>query len=390
MPDVGSQLLSPRPRKGVMMSIGAGKTIVVDCDEPSSSSVCRYRSCRATGCSSITFAASFRRSDAWNSPSALITFARRSRSASACRAIARCMPAGISTSLTSTAETLIPQGPVASSMISWRIALIFSRSDRSSSSTCCPSTDRNVVWAFCDVATMKFSTCTIASFGATILKYATALTRTGTLSFVITSCGGMLSVIVRRSTLTMRSTTGISRKRPGPFGSGNSRPSRNTIPRSYSRSTLIAEIRKRTTSKSRTTRATRPTAMTELSHRELEPVHRLDLDVLAGYELAAVRPPGPPELSLDENLSRRANDRIRADDAQRPDAHRPAPHLHRLRERERPERAQCDREREDERQGRVVGRRGVVEQHQHPDGEADQAGHGERTVAHHMGVDHEQ
>ena len=61
-------------------------------------------------------------------------FARRSRSASAWRAIARCMPLGISTSFTSTIETLIPQGPVASSMIPCRIALIFSRSESSSSS----------------------------------------------------------------------------------------------------------------------------------------------------------------------------------------------------------------------------------------------------------------
>ena len=49
-------------------------------------------------------------------------------------------PAGISTSLTSTIETLIPQGEVASSMISCRIALILSRSERSSSSRCWPST----------------------------------------------------------------------------------------------------------------------------------------------------------------------------------------------------------------------------------------------------------
>ena len=49
-------------------------------------------------------------------------------------------------------------------------------------------------------------------------KYATALTRTGTLSFVITSCGGTFSVTVRRSTFTMRSTIGIRRKMPGPFG----------------------------------------------------------------------------------------------------------------------------------------------------------------------------
>src|SRR6266516_6583765 len=66
------QLEAPPPflfsMNGVSRSIGAGKTIVVDCDEPSSSSVCRYRSCRATGCSSITFAASFNRSDAWYSP----------------------------------------------------------------------------------------------------------------------------------------------------------------------------------------------------------------------------------------------------------------------------------------------------------------------------------
>src|SRR5436189_817648 len=46
--------------------------------------------------SSITTAASFSRSEAWYSPSALITLARRSRSASACRAIARCMLCGIS------------------------------------------------------------------------------------------------------------------------------------------------------------------------------------------------------------------------------------------------------------------------------------------------------
>jgi hypothetical protein len=59
---------------------------------------------------------------------------------------------------------------------------------------------RSVVCAICDVATMKFSMCTIAAFGSTMRKYATALTRAGTLSFVITSCGGMFSVIVRRST----------------------------------------------------------------------------------------------------------------------------------------------------------------------------------------------
>ena len=62
-------------------------------------------------------------------------------------AMARCMSDGISTSFTSTTETLIPQGEVASSMIVCRIPLILSRSDNTSSSTCWPSTDRSVVWA---------------------------------------------------------------------------------------------------------------------------------------------------------------------------------------------------------------------------------------------------
>ena len=115
-------------------------------------------------------------------------------------------------------------------MIVCRIALILSRSASSSSSWCWPSTDRSVVCAIWDVATMKFSTWTIAAFGSTIRKYATAFTRTGTLSFVITSCGGTLSVIVRRSTLTILSMIGISRNRPGPFGSGSRRPSRKMTP----------------------------------------------------------------------------------------------------------------------------------------------------------------
>src|SRR4051794_18197920 len=337
-------------------------------------------------------AASFNRSEAWNSPSALMTFARRSRSASACRAIARCMPAGISTSFTSTAETLIPHGPVASSMISWRIALIFSRSESSSSSTCCPSTDRNVVCAFCEVATMKFSTCTIASFGATIRKYATALTRTGTLSFVITSCGGMLSVIVLRSTLTIRSTTGISKKSPGPFGSGKSRPRRKTMPRSYSRATLIAEIRKRTTRKRTTTRATSPAAMPQtLLDGQVEPLGRCDPHLLPGHERRAVAAMGVPELAVDEHLTGCLHDRLLADDAVRGDEHGTPAHLHGLSERESPGAAEQERQREDERKrGLVVRSRRVVEQHQHPDGEAHQPGNRQGAVRHDVGVDHEQ
>ena len=185
---------------------------------------------------------------------------------------------------------------------------------------------------------MKFSTCTIASFGATIRKYATALTRTGTLSFVITSCGGMLSVIVRRSTLTIRSTTGISRKSPGPFGSGKSRPSRKTMPRSYSRATLIAEIRKRTTRKRTTTRTTRPTAMT----RTIAPSARARPPTRPGRALPARgRRPSVRRARHSSPSTKtwpgRADDGLGADDAQGTDADRASTHLHRFRERERPE-----------------------------------------------------
>src|SRR5262245_22327367 len=66
----------------------------------------------------------------------------------------------------------------------------------------------------------------------------TAFTFTETLSFVITSCAGTSMVTVRRPTFTARSSTGISRIRPGPR-SPTSNPRRNTTSRSYSRTTLI-------------------------------------------------------------------------------------------------------------------------------------------------------
>ena len=71
------------------------------------------------------------------------------------------------------------------------------------------------------------------------------MTRTVTLSLVITSCGGTFSVTVRRSILTIRSTIGIRKIRPGPFWA-ISRPSRKITPRSYSRRILTPEPRGRT------------------------------------------------------------------------------------------------------------------------------------------------
>src|SRR6185436_4548987 len=73
-------------------------------------------------------AASDSRADAWYSPSALMTLARRSRSASAWRAIARCISCGRSTFLISTLVTFTPQVSVVRSMICCSAWLNFLRS----------------------------------------------------------------------------------------------------------------------------------------------------------------------------------------------------------------------------------------------------------------------
>ena len=57
----------------------------------------------------------------------------------------------------------------------------------------------------------------------------------------------------------MRSMTGMSRKRPGPFGSGSRRPRRKMTPRSYSRAILTAANRNRSTTTDAATRAISPT-----------------------------------------------------------------------------------------------------------------------------------
>src|SRR5204862_298026 len=62
----------------------------------------------------------------------------------------------------------------------------------------------------------------------------------------------MLSVTVRRSTLTIRSITGTSRIRPGPF-CAISRPRRKITPRSYSLRTRTDEPRKIRTKNAMTT-----------------------------------------------------------------------------------------------------------------------------------------
>src|SRR5215212_1635178 len=116
---------------------------------------------------------------------------------------------------------------------------------------------------------------------STTRKYATASTRAGTLSRVMTSCGGIVCVIVRSVTRTIRSAIGVSSTRPGPFWA-TSRPKRKTTPRSYSRSTRTDAPASDTASTTRTTRTTR-TAVISLhlpflgrSNGEREAVDRLD------------------------------------------------------------------------------------------------------------------
>src|ERR1041385_3339435 len=154
-------------------------------------------------------------------------------------------------------------------------------------------------------------------------KYATAFTRAGTLSFVITSWGGMFSVIVRRSTFTIRSTIGIRMKRPGPFGCGSSRPSRNTIPRSYSRAPLIALIANSKTKKTTTARTTRAALTVESldgAHFQGKPVELLDLHVLARAE--RLRRLRLPQLAAHEDEAGLADDAFHSDELVRADARR--------------------------------------------------------------------
>src|SRR5581483_1940188 len=79
-----------------------------------------------------------------------------------------------------------------------------------------------------------------------------------TLSRVITSCGGTVSVTMRKSTLLMREMNGGTRKRPGPFAPVK-RPNTKITPRSYCCTTRIAE-RARITSTSTTTPTTNNTS----------------------------------------------------------------------------------------------------------------------------------
>ena len=75
------------------------------------------------------------------------------------------------------------------------------------------------------------------------LNSTTALTRAGTLSRVMTSCGGMVSVTVRVSTRTSLSSPGTMKASPAPWR-GRTLPSRKMTARSYS-GTILRQVTSR-------------------------------------------------------------------------------------------------------------------------------------------------
>ncbi len=95
--------------------------------------VCKLRNWSAIGCAAIISAVSASFAAAKASPSAAIILARFSRSASACFAIARCIPSGSSMSFISTTGTTTPHPSVCVSSTLVMAALIVSRSLKISS-----------------------------------------------------------------------------------------------------------------------------------------------------------------------------------------------------------------------------------------------------------------
>ncbi len=81
-----------------------------------------------------------------------MTRARRSRSASACRAIDRFMVSGSDTSLISTRSICTPHPTAGLSIISSRPWLSFSRLESRSSRSLLPMIERSEVWAIWETA----------------------------------------------------------------------------------------------------------------------------------------------------------------------------------------------------------------------------------------------
>ncbi len=202
-------------------------------------------------------------SDACSSPSAAMILARRSRSASAWRPMARWICSGRSRSRSSTRRTSTPHSSVWRSS-AWRSsASMTSRLDRSSSRSWWPTTERSAVWAISEEAWYQFCTLTTEATGSMTRRKATASSCRVTLSLVITCWGCTGTAISCRLVRTILSMNGTMKKTPGPLAP-TQRPSRKMTPRSYSCTTFTEEIRN---SRTMTTRApsTMPTAAMSVS-----------------------------------------------------------------------------------------------------------------------------
>src|SRR5215211_4971355 len=238
---------------------------------------------------------------------------------------------------------------------------------------------------------------------STTRKYATASTRAGTLSRVITSCGGIVCVIVRSVTRTIRSATGTSSTRPGPFWA-TSRPKRKTTPRSYSRSTRTDAPARDTASTTKTTRTTR-TAVISLhlpflgrSDSEREAVDRLDDHGAALGHGQAFRfefpqtgaPERAVELHLTDRARHRAHGRHTPHERPRPAANRQPARSERLREQQPGEREARERNRDTGHRHGAAGSAGAREGEHDPGGQRGGRAGAERAVRRHMCLgDHE-
>jgi hypothetical protein len=129
----------------------AGNTTVVFLSTPISTRLCRLRSCSASGWAIMMLEASPSAAAASDSPG-VDDFARFSRSAPACRAIARFMLSGSWMSLSSARVTSTPHSTVVTSRILRISRLILSVSDRVWSRVCWPTTFRSVVCAIWPMA----------------------------------------------------------------------------------------------------------------------------------------------------------------------------------------------------------------------------------------------
>src|SRR5256885_11907320 len=131
----------------------------------------------------------------------------------------------------------------------------------------------------------------------------------------------MLRVIVRRSTLTIRSTIGIRKTTPGPFGSSR-RPSRKTTPRSYSRRMRMKSMVVLSGVGGCLLRCV--CGQLDGCDGQLEPVQCVHLDVLAGEQLRSVARVRSPELAVDEDEAAPAHLAVHADEGLRPRANGPS------------------------------------------------------------------